>query len=62
MVHLGPNGSGALMKLINNFVCGVEAATFAEAMALVERQRARSRESVCPSWEIAPSPVHLSRG
>jgi 3-hydroxyisobutyrate dehydrogenase len=35
IVHLGPNGSGALMKLINNFVCGVQAASFAEAMALV---------------------------
>lgn len=35
VVYLGPNGSGALLKLINNFVCGVQAATFAEAMALV---------------------------
>jgi 3-hydroxyisobutyrate dehydrogenase len=34
-LHLGPTGSGALIKLINNFVCGVEAAAFAEAMALV---------------------------
>ena len=35
VLHLGPNGSGALIKLINNFVCGVEAASFSEAMALV---------------------------
>jgi 3-hydroxyisobutyrate dehydrogenase len=35
VVHLGPNGSGALLKLINNFVCGVQAASFAEAMALI---------------------------
>jgi len=35
LVHLGPNGSGALLKLINNFVCGAQAASFAEAMALV---------------------------
>jgi 3-hydroxyisobutyrate dehydrogenase len=35
VLHLGPTGSGALIKLINNFVCGVEAACFAEAMALV---------------------------
>jgi 3-hydroxyisobutyrate dehydrogenase len=35
VLHLGPNGSGALIKLINNFVCGVEAASFAEAMGLV---------------------------
>ena len=36
IVHLGPTGSGALMKLVNNFLCGVQAASFAEAMALVE--------------------------
>ncbi|MGA2100281.1 MAG: NAD(P)-dependent oxidoreductase [Candidatus Sulfotelmatobacter sp.] len=35
VLHLGPNGSGALLKLINNFVCGVQAASFAEAMSLV---------------------------
>jgi 3-hydroxyisobutyrate dehydrogenase len=35
VLHVGPNGSGALIKLINNFVCAVEAASFAEAMALV---------------------------
>jgi len=29
-------GSGALMKLINNFVCGVQAASFAEAMSLID--------------------------
>ncbi len=34
-LHLGPNGSGALVKLINNFVCGVQAASFAEAISLV---------------------------
>jgi 3-hydroxyisobutyrate dehydrogenase len=35
-VHLGPTGSGALMKLVNNFVCGVQAASLAEALAIVE--------------------------
>jgi 3-hydroxyisobutyrate dehydrogenase len=35
VLHLGPSGSGALIKLINNFVCSVQAASFAEAMALV---------------------------
>lgn len=35
ILHLGPNGSGALMKLINNFLCGVQAASFAEAAAMV---------------------------
>lgn len=35
-VHLGPTGSGALMKLVNNFVCGVQAASFAEALAFID--------------------------
>jgi 3-hydroxyisobutyrate dehydrogenase len=35
-VHLGPTGSGALMKLVNNFLCGVRAASFAEAVSLIE--------------------------
>jgi 3-hydroxyisobutyrate dehydrogenase len=34
-VHLGPVGSGTLMKLINNFVCGVQAASLSEALALI---------------------------
>jgi len=37
IVHLGPNGAGATMKLINNFVCGVQAVGLAEAMAWIER-------------------------
>jgi 3-hydroxyisobutyrate dehydrogenase len=36
IIHLGPQGSGALMKLINNFICGVQAASFAEAARMVE--------------------------
>ncbi len=36
IIHLGPTGSGTVMKLVNNFLCGVQAASFAEAMALVE--------------------------
>jgi 3-hydroxyisobutyrate dehydrogenase len=37
IVHLGPTGSGALLKLINNFVCGVQVASLAEALAMIER-------------------------
>jgi len=36
VIHLGPTGSGALMKLINNFLCGVQAASFAEGLALID--------------------------
>ena len=34
---LGPSGSGALVKLINNFVCGVQVAALAEALVMIER-------------------------
>jgi 3-hydroxyisobutyrate dehydrogenase len=37
IVHVGTTGRGALLKLVNNFMCGVQAASLAEAMALVER-------------------------
>jgi 3-hydroxyisobutyrate dehydrogenase len=37
VLHLGPVGSGALMKLINNFLSGSQAAAFAEALALIEK-------------------------
>lgn len=35
--HIGPLGSGARLKLINNFMCGVQAAALAESVALIER-------------------------
>ena len=34
--HLGPTGSGTLMKLVNNFICGVQAASFAEGLRLID--------------------------
>jgi 3-hydroxyisobutyrate dehydrogenase len=37
IVHVGTTGSGALLKLVNNFMCGVQAASLAEALALVEK-------------------------
>jgi len=37
VLHLGQTGSGSLMKLVNNFLCGVQAASLAEAMAMIER-------------------------
>lgn len=39
ILHLGPTGSGALLKLINNFVCAAQVATLAEAIALIERTK-----------------------
>jgi 3-hydroxyisobutyrate dehydrogenase len=37
LLHVGPTGSGARLKLINNFVCGVQAAALAEALSMIER-------------------------
>jgi 3-hydroxyisobutyrate dehydrogenase len=37
IAHLGPVGSGAKMKLINNFLCGVQVASLAEGIAWIER-------------------------
>jgi 3-hydroxyisobutyrate dehydrogenase len=37
ILHLGPHGSGALMKLINNFMCGVQVASLAEAIGMAAR-------------------------
>lgn len=34
--HLGPSGSGTLMKLVNNFICGVQAASIAEGLRLID--------------------------
>jgi len=36
IIHLGPTGSGALMKLINNFMAGVQAVSVGEALGLVK--------------------------
>jgi len=37
ILHLGPIGSGAQLKLINNFLCAVQVASFAEALAWMEQ-------------------------
>lgn len=37
IIHLGPVGSGAKMKLINNFLCGVQVASLAEGLTWIER-------------------------
>ena len=37
IIYLGPVTSGAKMKLLNNFLCGVQVASLAEGMAWLER-------------------------
>jgi 3-hydroxyisobutyrate dehydrogenase len=37
VVHVGPLGSGALLKLVNNFLCAVQAVAFGEGLALLDK-------------------------
>lgn len=37
ITHVGPTGSGALIKLVNNFMAGVHVAAWAEALTWLER-------------------------
>lgn len=46
IVHLGPVGSGARMKLINNFLCAVQVASLGEAMSLIERSELNPEQAV----------------
>lgn len=54
VVHLGANGSGALLKLINNFLCGVQAASFAEAASLVRASGLDSEKALSVLTNGAP--------
>jgi len=44
--HFGPVGSGGQVKLINNFLCGVQVASFAEAVAWVERTNLNRQQAL----------------
>ena len=35
---VGPPGSGTFLKLVNNFICGVQVASLAEGLAMIARQ------------------------
>lgn len=57
-IHLGPSGSGALMKLINNFMAAVQAVSFSEALALIEAGGLDTAKAVAVLNEGAPgSPI-----
>ena len=61
VVHLGPVGSGALLKLINNFLCGVQAASMAEALAWMEAGKLDRDKAVAILGEGAPGSPILRR-
>lgn len=52
--HLGPVGSGTVFKLVNNFLCGVQVATMAEAVAMVEANGLDPARSLALLTEGAP--------
>jgi 3-hydroxyisobutyrate dehydrogenase len=37
IIPLGPTGSGTVVKLVNNFICGAQIAALAEGLAVLER-------------------------
>ena len=46
IIYFGPIGSGSQVKLINNFLCGVQVASFAEAVAWVERTNLNRQQAL----------------
>lgn len=54
VTHLGPTGSGAMIKLINNFVCGVQVAALAEALVMIERSGLNRAQALSVLTEGAP--------
>jgi 3-hydroxyisobutyrate dehydrogenase len=54
ILHFGPAGAGATMKLINNFLCGVQAAGLAEALAWIERSGLQRAAALSILTEGAP--------
>jgi 3-hydroxyisobutyrate dehydrogenase len=46
VIHLGPAGSGARMKLINNFLAAVQTVSFGEALAMIEAGSLDSKKAI----------------
>lgn len=46
VIHLGPVGSGAKMKLINNFLAGVQVASLAEGLTWLERSGLKPEQAL----------------
>ncbi|MFP5228004.1 MAG: NAD(P)-dependent oxidoreductase [Acidobacteriota bacterium] len=60
---LGPTGSGAQLKLINNFLSGVQVASFAEALAWIERTALNREVAIDFLKSGAPgSPIFATMG
>jgi 3-hydroxyisobutyrate dehydrogenase len=55
VVHLGPVGSAATVKIANNFLCGVQAASLAEAISLFEKHGLDVEQAMSILFEGAPA-------
>lgn len=52
--NVGPTGSGARLKLINNFLCGVQVASLAEALTWIERSGLDREQALAFLTKAAP--------
>lgn len=58
LVHIGPIDSSATVKRANNFLCGVQAASLAEAVALFEKHGLDVGQAMSILFDGAPaSPI-----
>lgn len=60
-IHLGPTGSGALLKLINNFLAAVQAVSFAEALALIDAGGLTREKAIAILTEGVPGSPMVKR-
>ncbi len=60
-IQFGPTGSGAVMKLINNFMAGVQAASFAEGLALIDRGGLDREKAIAVLTEGVPGSPMVKR-
>ena len=61
IVHLGPAGSGALMKLINNFLAAVHTVSFGEALAMIEAGGLDQKKAISILAEGVPGSPMVKR-
>jgi 3-hydroxyisobutyrate dehydrogenase len=61
VVHLGPTGSGSLMKLVNNFMAAVQAVSFGEALALIKAGGLDQEKAVSILTEGVPGSPMVKR-
>ena len=61
VLYLGPTGSGALLKLVNNFMAAVQAVSFGEALALIQAGGLDQEKAVSILTEGVPGSPMVKR-